>query len=837
MYSNKIVNPEPITLENYEKIQDQAKKCLCYCKIIYNIKYGTCEENYGLFCKIPFPNKDNLLSVLILKCDYYYDRRTICKIIIRTIDDNKEKDILLKDRITWVNSLNNIFIIEIKENEDNIHNFILVDDRMDESFNIEEALFNETVYTMRYKDDRYSQKKEKEKEKILISFGVIINDKINENDFSYTGDKYNGFLLMSIKSNKIIGNLWGEKYIMGNKYSFSFFIKLMREFIQDKFYLENAIKTFINSNKKTIIGRSTVGNIYLIEDNNKKYVIKEIENIGQKEELNFGEKNNALSRLNDKYIVKYYKIFSSQNRINILMEYAGNYNLQNFMQKNKGKLDEKLIENILVKICLGLKEIHEHSIIHRDLKPENIMINENNNIKIIDFGISKELVLTKYTKSKVGSFYYMAPEIRKEEVILYDNRVDIYSLGCIIYELFTGTKYLNDKMDGNVKKINTVKYNQKWQILIDSLLKNDYNERPIIDNVLDYFEKSTIIIENEINNFETHKRYYLLNEEIQAKNENLKELNKYNSLLYIRKLDFKRNEINNNLNNVLFEVNNLKDFEEIEFEKYFIPKKEGLYILKMILFLPLRNCSYMFSKCNFQIIDLSSINTINVTNMSHMFSNCSSLKKINLSILKTENVTDMSHMFDGCGALLDIDLSSINTINVTNMSHMFSNCSSLKKINLSFLKTENVTDMSHMFDGCGALLDIDLSSFNTKKVTNMSYMFNKCGITSIDLSKFDTNNLMDMSYMFSQLINLENIDLSSFNIKNVNNMEYLLYGSHSLQNIDISSFNSTKDINANHIIGCTCCVKKFKINKNFYKKYCSYISFNESKSKCIFTDE
>ena len=117
------------------------------------------------------------------------------------------------------------------------------------------------------------------------------------------------------------------------------------------------------------------------------------------------------------------------------------------------------------------------------------------------------------------------------------------------------------------------------------------------------------------------------------------------------------------MNNDLFEIKNLDlDFKEIEFEKYFIPKKEGLYSLKMILFLPLRDCSYMFSKCNFQIINLLSINTINVTNMSYMFSNCSSLKKINLSSLKTENVIDMSHMFDGCEDLLDIDLSSFNTM-------------------------------------------------------------------------------------------------------------------------------------------------------------------------------
>ena len=54
-------------------------------------------------------------------------------------------------------------------------------------------------------------------------------------------------------------------------------------------------------------------------------------------------------------------------------------------------IEEKLIYNIIKQICLGIKEIHNKKIIHRDLKPENIFMNKNNEIKIGDFGISKEL--------------------------------------------------------------------------------------------------------------------------------------------------------------------------------------------------------------------------------------------------------------------------------------------------------------------------------------------------------------------------------------------------------------------------------------------------------------
>ena len=80
----------------------------------------------------------------------------------------------------------------------------------------------------------------------------------------------------------------------------------------------------------------------------------------------------------------------------------------------------------------------------------------------------------------------MAPEIRKREK--YNNKVDIYSLGCIIYELFTLNKYFQDKWDDKVCKIELDVYDNKWQALIDLLLKSNYRDRPDIDEVLsNYF--------------------------------------------------------------------------------------------------------------------------------------------------------------------------------------------------------------------------------------------------------------------------------------------------------------------------------------------------------------
>ena len=119
-------------------------------------------------------------------------------------------------------------------------------------------------------------------------------------------------------------------------------------------------------------------------------------------------------------------------------------------------------------------------LIHRDLTPENIFIDENNKIKIGDFGVSKKLdTYNKYARTNTGKYHYNAPEIEKDQK--YDYKADIYSLGCIIYELFTLNEYYIDtKIDGKDGKIDTDIFNPKWQLLIESLLKKNYHERPNI---------------------------------------------------------------------------------------------------------------------------------------------------------------------------------------------------------------------------------------------------------------------------------------------------------------------------------------------------------------------
>ena len=274
-------------------------------------------------------------------------------------------------------------------------------------------------------------------------------------------------------------------------------------------------------------------------------------------------------------------------------------------------------------------------------------------------------------------------------------------------------------------------------------------------------------------------------------------------------------ELNNT--NVDLYINNIK----YEFKKYFRPKKEGVYCIKLKFKINLKDCSFMFAGCkNIINIDFKSFITKDVIDMKYMFSGCKKLEYLNLSSFNTKNVTNMAGMFGelndaffnadkfiivdiddifktfgykikGCKHLIDLDLSSFDTSNVTNMMFMFGGCINLESINLSKFNTKNVTNMMGMFNKCENLLELDLSSFNTENVTNMMSMFTGCTeIKELNLSSFNTSKVINMDGIFGHMFSLKNINVSSFNTQNVINMLGMFNSCENLQNLDISNFDT-----------------------------------------------
>ena len=154
--------------------------------------------------------------------------------------------------------------------------------------------------------------------------------------------------------------------------------------------------------------------------------------------------------------------------------------------------------------------------------------------------------------------------------------------------------------------------------------------------------------------------------------------------------------------------------------------------------------------------------------MVYYFAYFDKMTSIDLSALDTSEVTDMRDMFYGGSSLPSLELRNFDTSNVTNMGFMFYECSSLTSLDVSNFDTSNVTNMGFMFSGCSSLPSLDVSNFDTSQVTNMNCMFNSCSsLTSLDVSKFDTSQVRYMSGMFCDCPAGNTVDQTKFS-PNVN---------------------------------------------------------------------
>ena len=232
-------------------------------------------------------------------------------------------------------------------------------------------------------------------------------------------------------------------------------------------------------------------------EDNFYYVIKKIlySNSTPEERKNIKKEADIMASLESENIVKFYDSFTDNESFNIIMEYCNGLDLRNYISfhnKSNAFIEKDIIYYIIYKICKGIKDIHDKKLIHRNLKPDNIFFNSVMMVKIGDFGIEKQLKSeTEYAKTQAGTLSYMAPEIINGEK--YNNKVDIWALGCIIHELCTlNTCFQSNSINGlfeNIKtckheKINIKIYGQDLQNLIDSLLNKNYKYRPDIDEVI-----------------------------------------------------------------------------------------------------------------------------------------------------------------------------------------------------------------------------------------------------------------------------------------------------------------------------------------------------------------
>ena len=269
------------------------------------------------------------------------------------------------------------------------------------------------------------------------------------------------------------------------------------------------------------LGKGSFGSVSIVtrKQDKKLYALKSvnINNLSEKEKLSSLNEILILSSLNHPNIIGYKEAFfdSKTRTLNIVMEYAEEGDLQKKIKENL-KIHRHFTENTLwdwiIQILEGLKYLHDNKIMHRDLKCANIFISKNGILKLGDLNVS---IIAKMgmAKTRTGTPYYCSPEIWKD--LPYDYKSDIWSMGCIIYELcmlkppFRGTSLkqlcLNVIKGHYLPVINY--YSDDIRKIISRMLVVDPNKRATVDELLnsDILRKQIMkarksIITNEIKN-------------------------------------------------------------------------------------------------------------------------------------------------------------------------------------------------------------------------------------------------------------------------------------------------------------------------------------------------
>ncbi|HRX20391.1 MAG TPA: protein kinase [Syntrophomonadaceae bacterium] len=145
----------------------------------------------------------------------------------------------------------------------------------------------------------------------------------------------------------------------------------------------------------------------------------------------------AAAKLTHPNIVNIYDVGQQNNKHYIVMEYVEGLTLQAIISR-EGAMSVNKAVDIAAMICDGLQAAHEKGIIHRDVKPHNILITNSGIVKVADFGIAQAISKKTLTFNGhiVGTVHYIAPEQAKGEPVT--PATDIYSLGCVLYEMLTG---------------------------------------------------------------------------------------------------------------------------------------------------------------------------------------------------------------------------------------------------------------------------------------------------------------------------------------------------------------------------------------------------------------
>ena len=247
-----------------------------------------------------------------------------------------------------------------------------------------------------------------------------------------------------------INNSNNEKINISNQVN-NEFKKVETESLKMKKYLTKADRGTIEDNYKIIskLGKGSFGSVFKVQNIKTNEiralkVIKKASIIYQDDDHKFLKEIEILIKLEHPNIIKIYEYYTDDINFYLITDYISNGELYNYVYKAKS-FNERQTQYIMKQVLCAVNYLHLNNIAHRDIKLENILVEQEItsndeqllNVKLIDFGTSNYVKTenTNYFTVKVGSPFYMAPEVLNKK---YNNKCDIWSCGVIMFMLLRG---------------------------------------------------------------------------------------------------------------------------------------------------------------------------------------------------------------------------------------------------------------------------------------------------------------------------------------------------------------------------------------------------------------
>ena len=329
------------------------------------------------------------------------------------------------------------------------------------------------------------------------------------------------------------------------------------------------------------IGEGAYSTVYTVRriDDNQLYALKKVmlKKLSEKEKQNALNEVRILASVKSPYVISYKESFIDEidQTLCIVMEYADEGDLFQkitLYKKLKTRFDEIDIWKIFLQITKGLHDLHSYNILHRDMKSANVFLFRDGSAKLGDLNVSK-ITSRGLGCTQTGTPYYASPEVWKDNP--YDLKSDIWSLGCVCYEMIMlKTPFRADTMEGLYKKIMRCEYppisnnySNDLGFVIKSMLCVKAEDRPNTQEILNFPEVKNKI--EEYNLFPEERNKYLLKKKNKMKSRIQSGMTNNNELRTIPS----QNEINiskDSIRNLRYASNKSSILEDKEHKQNFV---------------------------------------------------------------------------------------------------------------------------------------------------------------------------------------------------------------------------------------------------------------------------